>query len=243
MTSDSGIEKERKLQFDIARQPDNVTCGPTCLHALYQYFGDDIPLHRVIAETSFLEQGGTLGALLACHALRRGYDALIYTFDMQMFDPTWFRPGGPNLAERIQCQMEAKESSRLRIASAAYLDFLKLGGRLRMEDMTATLIRKYLKRSRPILAGLSATYLYQEPRESNPGSQPDDVRGYPQGHFVVLCGYSEIDRRVLVADPMQPNPFAKDQQKYEVALDRLICAIMLGIVTYDANLVILQPKH
>ena len=234
---------ERRLQFDIARQPDNMTCGPTCLHAIYQYFGDDIPLHRVIAETAFLEQGGTLGVLLACHALKRDYDALIYTFDMQMFDPTWFRPGGPILAERIQAQMEAKESSRLRTASAAYLDFLKLGGRLRMEDMTSALIRKYLKRGRPILAGLSATYLYQEPREIGAVSQPDDVRGFPQGHFVVLCGYDDIDRRVLLADPLQPNPLAKDQQKYEVALDRLICAIMLGIVTYDANLVILQPRH
>src|SRR5262245_26599770 len=35
------------LDFDIKAQPDEVTCGPTCLHALYQYYGDKISLKQV----------------------------------------------------------------------------------------------------------------------------------------------------------------------------------------------------
>ena len=39
---------EAKLQFDILPQPDDCTCGPTCLHAVYRYFGDEIPLTQVV---------------------------------------------------------------------------------------------------------------------------------------------------------------------------------------------------
>lgn len=84
---------ERGLNLDILHQPDDHTCGPTCLHAVYQYFGDDVPLNQVVHETDFLEEGGTLAPLLGCHALRRGYQAKIYTWDLRVFDPTWFAPG------------------------------------------------------------------------------------------------------------------------------------------------------
>ena len=63
---------ETRLKLDILPQPDNMTCGPTCLHALYRYYGDDLLLEDVIEQVPSLEGGGTLAVLLACHALRRG---------------------------------------------------------------------------------------------------------------------------------------------------------------------------
>lgn len=234
---------ESRLQLEMSAQPDNTTCGPTCLHAVYRYFGDEISLADVVAGTAKLEQGGTLAVLLGCHALLRGYRATIFTYNLQLFDPTWFRDPAPDLAQRIRAQMEVKDKKKLHVASEAYLEFLKLGGEVRMQDMTPNLLRKYLKRSHPILVGLSATYLYNERREYGERSTPDDVRGYPQGHFVVLCGYDSEERSVLVADPLESNPLAKGEQKYVVDLDRLMCAIMLGIVTYDANLLVIRPRE
>jgi hypothetical protein len=234
---------ESRLQLEISAQPDNTTCGPTCLHSVYRYFGDEVPLSKVIAETPALPQGGTLAVLLGCHALHRGYKATIFTYNLQVFDPTWFREDSPPLADRIRAQMEVKDKVRLQISSRAYLEFLRLGGEIRMEDMTANLIRRYLKRSVPILAGLSSTYLYNEKREFGERSNPDDVRGLPQGHFVVLCGYDSVERQVLVADPLESNPLSSGGAKYVVDLDRLMCAIMLGIVTYDANLLVIRRKE
>lgn len=234
---------ESALRFEIAAQPDLMTCGPTCLQAVYRYFGDQLPLPQVISETGRLEGGGTLAVLLGNHALTRGYEATIYTYNLHVFDPTWFRPGASPLDGHIRAQAEAKHDRKLRAASRAYLEFLRQGGLIRMEDMTGRLIRRYLKRSIPILTGLSSTYLYREPRELGDPAVPDDIRGEPQGHFVVLCGYDSKDRAVLVADPLQPNPLADDSRMYTVDLDRLICAIMLGIVTFDANLLVIEPKH
>ena len=53
--------------------------------------------------------------------------------------------------------------------------------------------------------------------------------------------YDRATRSVLVADPLMPNPLATEQL-YELNIDRVVNSILLGILTYDANLLILQPK-
>jgi hypothetical protein len=229
-----------ELPYAILPQPDESSCGPTCLHSIYQYYGDELPLEQVIDEVTMLEEGGTLAVLLACHALQRGYRATIYTYKMQLFDPTWLVPGGPDLRERLQQQMAVKDDEKLQVASRAYLKFVELGGELRFEDLTPALLRRYVKRRIPVLAGLSATYLYRTPREFGPKCYYDDVRGEPSGHFVVLCGYNKELRTLLVADPLLPNP-VEDSQLYAVSIDRVLCAVLLGVLTYDANLLIIQP--
>ncbi len=234
---------ESKLPFKILPQPDEITCGPTCLHAVYGYYGRDIPLETVIREVHMLEGGGTLAVLLACHALRLGFRATIYTYKLQLFDPTWLDPVVvPDLRERLQRQMDFKSDPKLLVASRAYLDFLDLGGELRFADLTPALIRGYLNRQVPIISGLSATYLYRSPREFGPKADYDDIRGEPSGHFVVLRGYDRTERAVLVADPLLPNPLAEGQ-KYAINIDRVIGAILLGVLTYDANLLIIRPAR
>lgn len=237
-----------QFSFRISSQPDDATCGPTCLQAVYGHFGDDILLNDVIQQTGRLEDGGTLGVFLGCHALQRGYRARIYTYNLQVFDPTWFAKKPVNLQERLSAQIEAKNSPKLQAASRSYIDFLNQGGEIRMEVLSVELIRRYLKRNIPILTGLSATFLYGEAREiqltepiNGKSSVVDDIRGFPAGHFVVLCGYNSQRRTVLVADPLDPNPIARDHQ-YAVDIDRVFSAIMLGIVTYDANLLVIRPN-
>ena len=193
----------------------------------------------MIRTTPRLKQGGTLAVHLACEALRRSYRATIFTYDMRLFDPTWFRDT-KNLANRLKAQASVKEGRRLHTSTDAYLEYLRLGGEVRLEDLTTALLRRYLNRGIPILAGLSANYLYRSMREWGPNADYDDVHGEPAGHFVVLCGYDKDTRHVLIADPLHPNPVS-DTQYYEVHISRLICAIMLGVLTYDANLLILQP--
>lgn len=230
---------ETRLPFTIRPQPDGSTCGPTCLQSVYEYYGDDIPLEQVVKEVPSVEGGGTLAVFLALHALRRGFKATIYTYKLQLFDPTWFASGKFDLGAKLKEQMKAKEDAKLRAASGAYLGFLELGGTVRFDDLTPGLIRKYLKCAIPIITGLSATCLYRTPREFGPHSELDDVRGDPSGHFVVLCGYDGKTRSVLVADPLLPNPVSPNST-YAVPIERVICAILLGVLTYDGDLLIIQ---
>ncbi len=227
------------LDLGIPRQPNLETCGPACLQAVYQYYGDPIALDQVIQEVHSLEEGGTLAVLLACHALERGYGATLYTYNLRIFDPTWFGLPGLELRSKLEQRILAKEGKKLRLASRAYLRFLELGGEVAMEDLSASLLRRYLDRRQPILTGLSSTYLYQAPRES--GVHDDDIRGDPQGHFVVLAGYDAGGERVMVADPLGGTQWVESSH-YPVSMDRLVTAILLGVLTYDANLLILEAK-
>lgn len=231
---------EHQLPFRILAQPDDTACGPTCLHSIYQYYADDIPLTRVIAEVPMLEEGGTLAVLLACHALQRGYRATIYTYKLQLFDPTWLNLECRSLQQKLRAQMMVKDDPKLHQASEAYLRFLDLGGQLKSGDLTPVLIRKFVAQSIPVITGLSSTYLYQTPREYGRNCDYDDIRGEPTGHFVVLCGYDRKKRTVSVADPLLPNPVS-DSQIYSVGIHRVLNAILLGVLTYDANLLILRP--
>jgi hypothetical protein len=236
------MRKELVLGFDIPAQPDEVTCGPTCLQALYTYYGENILLKDVIREVKQLKAGGTLAVMLGNHALQRGYKAHIYTYNLNVFDPTWFKDSSKKMIEYLKAQMEFKHKRRkLQVASRAYIKFLESGGKVHYAELTEDLIKGYLSRSIPILTGLSATYLYGTPREIPQFDIYDSIKGEPAGHFVVITGYDEEKNCVYIADPMEPNPLGKGQV-YSVSFVRLINAIMLGILTYDANLLIIEPR-
>lgn len=230
------------IRLEIQRQPDDVTCGPTCLHAVYRYFGDELPLSQILAQVASLEHGGTLGVLLANHALARGYRVTIVTWNLQIFDPTWFAPDGPQLRERLERRAEAKADERISFAARAYAEFLDAGGRIELGDLEPSLLRRFLRRRIPILTGLSATFLYREARERPLDMKPDDVGGDPVGHFVVLTGYQPATRQVLVTDPLHPNPLSQ-VHTYPVQMERVIGAIYLGVLTHDANLIVIEPRE
>ena len=232
---------KHSFEFRITAQPSETTCGPACLHAVYRYFEDNIALEQVVSEVKSLDEGGTLAVFLACHALRRGYSATIYTYNLNVFDPTWFVNQETDIADRLKAQMAVKDVPKLHVATKGYVEFLRLGGRLRLKDLTTSLIRKYLSRSIPILTGLSSTYLYQSPREFGLKGVGDDIKGDPVGHFVVLSGYNRDERTVIVADPFLPNPYSESHH-YMISIDRVLCSILLGVLTYDANLLIIEPK-
>jgi hypothetical protein len=108
--------------------------------------------------------------------------------------------------------------------------------------MSHGLIHGLLRRRQPIITGLSSTYLYRTPREVGEDNTPDDILGMPAGHFVVIAGYDINRRKVLVMDPYHLNPYGRLHQ-YWISTERVIASILLGIVTHDANLLIIHPPH
>jgi len=229
------------LNFDIEAQPDEVTCGPTCLHSLYQYYNDAISLQQVVKEVKQLKNGGTLAVMMGNHALQRGYQASIYTYNLNVFDPTWFQLPSDQMIRNLKRQMAYKVKRRkLLVASRSYIKFLEAGGKMLYHELDDNLIKGYLKKKVPILTGLSATYLYGTPREISVSNKYDSIKGEPVGHFAIINGFDNETKTVYLADPMNPNPLKS--QYYSVTFDRLINSILLGIVTYDANLLVIEPK-
>lgn len=233
-------ETSTLIPLEITSQPDETTCGPACLHAVYRHFGDEPAFEDVLRQTESLPEGGTLAVMLARHAIEQGYDATIYTCNLHMFDPTWFQPGAPPLAEKLAAQIVAKPDLKLQAASQAYIDFLAEGGDVRMQDITGDLLADMLDADTPIIAGLSATWLYQCARDIQKTMKPDDVAGEPTGHFVIVRGVDRDAGVAHIADPYIQNPLP-GKHYYDVSIDRLISSVMLGIVTYDAKLLAIAP--
>lgn len=127
------------IPIKIMTQPDDVTCGPTSLHAVYNYFGDKISLSKVISEISYLEEGGTLAVMLAIHALQRNYKAKIYTYNLSVFDPVWFNEKVDIKAKLIE-QKKYKKSIKLHHATDAYIEYLSLGGEIEFVNLTPSLL-------------------------------------------------------------------------------------------------------
>jgi hypothetical protein len=174
------------------------------------------------------------------HALKRGYRATLYTYNLKIFDPSWFHPAPADLEDKLRRQLRHRTGKR-RQATQACLEFVAHGGEVRFEDLTRDLIRRYLLKGVPILTGLSATFLYRSQREMPDTNKDDDIRGEPSGHFVVLRGCHRSGNMVYVADPYEANPLGP-KQEYKVPMERLINAILLGVLTYDANLLMIRPR-
>lgn len=237
----SNATDAKPILLDVPRfeQPDDVTCGPTCLTQVYRYFGSERTLTDVIGETPRNPDGGTMAVYLGISALKNGFRPTIYPYSLRVFDPTWRELSISSTIEKLCERKELVRSTKLRQAIDAYITYLQEGGRLRFDELTRDLLVGLLQGGHPILTGLSATYLYRTPREYN--NQYDDVRGDPAGHFVVICGYYPKSDKFVIRDPSTHSPFSRSG-KYSVPAERLIPAILLGEVTYDAVLLVLSPR-
>ncbi|MCB1149111.1 MAG: hypothetical protein KDK48_03015 [Chlamydiia bacterium] len=237
-----------KSTVRIKPQPTESTCGPTCLQAVYDYYGLSVDLNQIIKDVPKLEEGGTLAVMLGVDALKRGFGAEIITFNLQVFDPSWFYPkkiSSKLLQEKLKLRSQQKKSAKVATACKAYDKFLNLGGKLEMDELNGTLLRHYLKKGIPLLTGLSSTFLYQTKRTRASALDEwveDDTGGDPEGHFVILEHYNQDDKTVTVVDPYGKNPFSREL-KYDIGLDRLITSILLGVLTYDANLLVISKNQ
>lgn len=229
------------IDIRMMPQPDDVTCGPTCLQAVYRHLDRRMDLDQLIAEVRGLPDGGTLAVYLGNHALKLGLKARVYSYHLKIFDPSWRGAAPAELADKLEAQLGFKQGKKFEAASRAYIRFLELGGEIAFDDLTPELLDVPFEAGLPVLTGLSATYLYDSRREyTNRHNRAvyDDLRGEPTGHFVVLCGRE--GHKVRVADPFIGNPLAPDSHYYDVGVDRIIRAILLGVMTYDANLLVIS---
>lgn len=230
----------RKLDVEISMQPDYTTCGPTSLHAVYQYWEDEISLEQTVKEIQqFDEGGGTLGVVLGKHALKRGYSVTIYSYNINIFDPTWFSFTPEKLIDVLEERASGRRgNTKDYYAIKEYIDFIKLGGEVRFQDLTKDLLFEILHEDIPILTGLSSTWLYQDARENAVTNEYDSIHGDPTGHFVIINGYKSRNE-FFIADPYHKNPIANSHH-YQINGDKLINSILLGISTYDGNLLAIK---
>jgi hypothetical protein len=232
---------KENIEYDItvAPQPTDTTCGPTCLEALYSYYGVTDFKGPLIDQIDYDEDGGTLGVNLGIDALKRNFSVDIYTHNLKVFDPTWFNLAQKDLELKLRKQQQASKDKKTVTASGYYADFIKNNGQILFRNLNIDFLYQLLKNNGPIICGLSSTYLYQCERETNDNLIYDDINGMPQGHFVVICGITGDKSHVFIADPFDNNP-TFGGQKYWVDIQHFINSVLIGVITYDANFIVIK---
>jgi hypothetical protein len=220
-------------------QPDDTTCGPSCLAQVAGFFGQQHTVPALAAGLSRLHHGGTLGVFLALRAMELGFEAAVYPLGVRVFDPTWWQLDAPALVDRLHRRRDTLTEPLDREVIDAWVRFLRAGGHLRFAELTPALLRGAIDRGHPLICGLNVTWLYRESREQDDGT-PDDVGGEQVGHFVTIAGYSGGGRRFDIRDPHWEAPYGVDGH-YRVGAWQLIHAILIGDRTRDAVLVELWP--
>lgn len=229
-----------KLDVTVSKQPDDESCGITCLQAIYNYYGVETTLARLKEQIEHWQTGGTVSVNLARNALALGFAAEIYTYNVKIFDPTWKDLAAKDLEKKLKQRQRKIRSKKQKKVIGFYLDFLRKGGVLRFDDLDEDLFDRLFKDHKPVICGLSATYLYQTPRESADNAE-DDVTGQPVGHFVVVSGWDSRTRTVTISDPLRKNPIS-ETGIYRLPFTKFSNAVMLGILTYDENLLVIAKK-
>jgi hypothetical protein len=124
--------------LDVPRfeQPDDESCGPTCLTQVYRYFGFEKPLSDVIEETVRNAEGGTLAVYLGIRALKDGFHPTIYSFNLRIFDPSWRDLPISEMMAKLKQRSRFVRSEKLRQSLDAYCVYLEMGGKVRFDELS-----------------------------------------------------------------------------------------------------------
>src|SRR5262245_29372733 len=143
-TSDEApTHRRRMLRVPRFAQPDECSCGPTCLLQVYRYYGDLMPFDELCEGITRHADGGTLAVHLASAALHQGYEARITSWNYRLFDPTWARLETGALRAKLRARAAVSRDRKRRGALLAYDDFLCEGGKLELGvDLTPALLMR-----------------------------------------------------------------------------------------------------
>lgn len=241
MNHSGSPDPQARLDFQIFPQPSATSCGPACLQSVYSWYGLETDLQDLINTVPSVGGGGTLAVNLGLDALARGFKTVLYSCNLRVLDPSWFPGKRKYLVEKLAASREVRSSAKEKAELASLEQYVARGGKLVMTALTRSLLRKHLRKGEPLLTGLSATFLYGHPREMPDTGETDDLRGESEGHFVILHGFDRNINTVTVHDPYPHSPFG-EQLHYPVHIDRLLNSILLGVLTHDANILVIKKR-
>ena len=218
-------------------------------------YGHAADLPALIARITRNRDGGTEAVHLGHLALDLGYQVRLYPFGVRVFDPSWWDLERDPLIEKLARRAAALRARGAPVGDLDTLDawrhLLERGGQVAFAEPSATLLVRILSRGRPVICGVSATWLYRDPRERPHDDVPDDIDGEPVGHFIVVRGFTGGGLHFHISDPAEALPPMSSTARAETAVhgeyplpaDRLIHAVLLGDTTRDAVLLELWPAR
>lgn len=193
------------------------------LHYAYRHHRVNIDFHDLVNSLEFDGDRECLGATLARHAVSRGHEVWMATWNIDLLAPSLFEED--DLEEALQDELEllVQEQHPGADGVAHHLSIVQGGVQLTMPDVTFELLAHLSRRYGVLLASVDADYLAL-------GTQRD-----PGSAWVVIRGCDPLNREVILSDSADPR---LGQPLYRETMTRLLPAITLSP---EANLIALRP--
>ena len=225
------------LKFERIPQPDNITCGPTSLRMVLNYYGHPVPHEEMMKHFTIFPHIGVLDPHICMAAMDFGFKAKTISFNYRVIHPSWTKLSRQELLQKLRTYFPKIKNYKDSVSAAGYIRYLERGGTIEFHPMSRKLIVHYLEKGIPVIAALDMEYLY------NGTVHWTEFRPEHATHFVVIYGY-DADKDVFqVADPWYEVTIPNKEGTYEVPADRLMTAILLGFQVNDGDLVIVEKPE
>ena len=211
-------KKDLKIsQFD---QINPSGCIPACLQEIFSYYKRQIFQETILKSLDHPERGMAI-VQAGFFAKDYGFEPIIITNNIVIFDPTWFNLDEKKLAENLKLRRRYV-SKYYKYLIDLYIKYIKSGGKIKFDTIGADLLKKYLSQNIPLIMELASTFLYKKTKSTQPGAFDNAFSGDIEGHGVVIAGFD--GGKFKIVDPnSKQNPYNKNGV-YWIESDELLAS-------------------
>jgi hypothetical protein len=218
------------MKLAVKRIKQSVdACSPTAYCMVMQYFGDDIVPEQFLDAVGGIKNvtatgvPGTINTENAFFARRRGFKVDCFTYNMRLLSPLMIGLKGEQLRD---CISENDGVERLIAESSAdesiyfsYVNLLDEGANLFVQRPRIDVVKKYLKKSIPVILNVNTASFY----ECNYNIEV--------GHSIVAIGYE--GKQIIFNDP-------SSGEESNIKQDHLLFALSVYAINRSAYMVTLN---
>ncbi|MBD3362355.1 hypothetical protein GF362_01395 [Candidatus Dojkabacteria bacterium] len=212
---------------NIKQKADSSACGPSCLQAIYKYYGKDLKLKMILEDLHIDKDTSTYVSQLARHLNTNHLSTTLISSNPFVVSPDWkAKPKKvviKELKEWILHHFNKGKVENIWIKEALYLLFyLQEGGNLKISNITTDLIDKYLEDQNLILCCLAENWIWGK-RKISKVVEYDNIKGHVNGHFVIVYDKNKGDYQI--SDPY-PTSIENKEGLYAINKEELLTATL-----------------
>ncbi len=199
------------------------SCGPVCVQNIYEHFGMIKTLQQINADLNITPETVTFMSQLARTLHFHGLQTRIHTCNPHYLTYEWKNLNEGQLIEKIKKWITHVRGHNWMTDCIQFLFYLQEGGKVTIENVSATLIDSILEKGNVVLCCVEDSWLWE--KRKIVGSQDfDDIKGQGTGHFITV--YGSEGNEYLLSDPYPTNLKGKNGL-YKTSKEHLLTCILM----------------
>ena len=211
------------LKIKQIEQKIYYSCVPACLEQVLSHYKIKVNQKEILATLKMPKRGMSIPAA-GSYLIKSGLNPLTITNNINIFDCGWIKLENVSLIEKLIKRKKYLDAYNKSLVDD-YLQYLRAGGEIGFQILSANLIGKFLSKNIPIIAELASNILYGKSKSTEAVAFDDPIKGDIDGHAVVIAGFNKAKGKFKIIDPdSRKNTFSK-RGIYWIDSDLLLASI------------------